>query len=43
MFGVSKSDVELLLEYGYTADEIEDLFFDINLFEETVNAIKLEL
>ncbi|MCM1508484.1 MAG: glucosamine 6-phosphate synthetase [Ruminococcus flavefaciens] len=43
MFGVSESDVELLLEYGYTADEIEDLFFDINLFEETVNAIKLEL
>lgn len=42
MFGVSESDVELLLEYGYTADEIEDLFFDINLFEETVNAIKLE-
>lgn len=43
MFGVSESDVELLLEYGYTADEIEDLFFDINLFEKTVNAIKLEL
>lgn len=43
MFGVSESDVELLLEYGYTADEIEDMFFDRDLFEETLSAIKLEM
>ncbi|MDE5765504.1 MAG: class II glutamine amidotransferase [Ruminococcus sp.] len=42
-YGVDSEDVKLLLEYGYTADEIEDMLFDINLFEETVSAIKLEM
>lgn len=40
MFGISESDVELLLEYGYTADEIEDLLMDKTAFEEAVNEVK---
>lgn len=40
MFGVSESDVELLLEYGYTADEIEDLLMNPTAFEEAVNEVK---
>ena len=43
LFGISESDVELLLEYGYTADEIEDLLMNPTALEETVNAIKLEM
>lgn len=40
MFGVSESDVEMLLEYGYTADEIEDLLMEKTAFEEAVNEVK---
>lgn len=41
-YGVDSSDVELLLEYGYTCDEIEDMFADHNLLHETLQAIKFE-
>ena len=41
-YGVDSSDVELLLEYGYTCDEIEDMLADHNLLHETLQAIKFE-
>jgi len=41
-FGVSESDIEILLDYGYTLDEIEDLLIDGDAFEEAVQAIRLE-
>ncbi len=43
MFGVSESDVELLLECGYTSNEIEDLLMNPMALEEAVNTIKLEM
>ena len=39
-YGVAREDVELLLELGYTADEIEELLLDHDLFEQTVNEEK---
>ncbi len=41
-YGVDSSDVELLLEYGYTCDEIEDMLVDHALLHETLQAIKFE-
>lgn len=41
-YGVDSSDVELLLEYGYTCDEIEDMLADHALLRETLQAIKFE-
>jgi len=41
-FGVSEYDIEILLDYGYTLAEIEDLLIDGDAFEEAVQAIKLE-
>ncbi len=41
-YGVDTSDVELLLEYGYTCDEIEDMLADHALLHETLQAIKFE-
>ncbi len=41
-YGVDSSDVELLLEYGYTCDEIEDMLMDTDLLRETLQAIKFE-
>lgn len=41
-YGVDSSDVELLLEYGYTCDEIEDMLADHALLHETLQAIKFE-
>lgn len=41
-YGVDSSDVELLLEYGYTGDEIEDMLADHNLLHETLQTIKFE-
>lgn len=41
-YGVDSSDVEMLLEYGYTCDEIEDMFADHDLLRETLQAIKFE-
>ena len=41
-YGVDSSDVELLLEYGYTCDEIEDMLADHTLLQETLQVIKFE-
>ena len=41
-YGVDSSDVEMLLEYGYTCDEIEDMLADHDLIRETLQAIKFE-
>ena len=41
-YGVDSSDVELLLDYGYTADEIEDMLVDTDLLRQTLQAIKFE-
>ena len=39
-FGIDEDDVALLLDYGYTAMEIEDLIVDTDLFIKTVNEVK---
>lgn len=39
-YGVDSSDVELLLEYGYTSDEIEELFTDHSLLHEALRDVK---
>ena len=41
-YGVDAADVELLLEFGYTCDEIEDMLADHSLLHETLCAIKGE-
>ena len=41
-YGVDSSDVELLLDYGYTPDEVEDMLMDTNLLHETLMAIRFE-
>jgi len=40
MNGVDSSDVELLLEYGYSCDEIEEMLMDTNLLHEALRDIK---
>ncbi len=39
-YGVDSEDVELLLEYGYTCDEIEEMLMDTNLLHEALRAVK---
>lgn len=39
-FGVNREDIEFLYSCGYTSDEIEEMLFDIDLFEETINEVK---
>ena len=39
-YGVDSSDVELLLEYGYTCDEIEEMLSDHDLLNETLRDVK---
>lgn len=39
-FGVSEEDVLLLLDYGYTADDVEEMLMDSDLLEETLDGIK---
>ena len=39
-YGVDSEDVELLLEYGYTCDEIEEMLADHNLLQETLRDVK---
>lgn len=39
-YGVDSSDVELLLEYGYTCDEIEEMLADHELLHETLRDVK---
>ena len=39
-YGVDTSDVELLLEYGYTCDEIEEMLADHDLLNEALRDVK---
>ena len=39
-YGVDSEDVELLLEYGYTCDEIEDMLADHDLLHEALRDVK---
>lgn len=39
-YGVDSSDVELLLEWGYTCDEIEEMLADHNLLQEALRDVK---
>ena len=39
-YGVDSSDVELLLEYGYTCDEIEEMLSDHSLLQEALRDVK---
>ncbi|WP_294411123.1 class II glutamine amidotransferase [uncultured Ruminococcus sp.] len=41
LFGADENDVILLLDYGYTADEIADLMMDTDMFQETIKELKL--
>lgn len=36
MFGVDKSDIQLLLDYGYCADEIEEMLMDTSMLDEVL-------
>ena len=39
-YGVNREDVELLLEFGYTCDEIEEMLLEPELFEQAMEEIK---
>ena len=39
-YGIDSEDVELLLEYGYTCDEIEEMLMDTNLLHEALRDVK---
>ena len=39
-YGVDEEDINLLLEYGYSADEIEEMLMDYDELSEVLNAIK---
>lgn len=39
-YGVDREDIEFLYSCGYTADEIEELLLDTDLFEETLRETK---
>lgn len=39
-FGVSEEDILLLLDYDYTADDIEEMLMDLVLISETVDELK---
>ena len=41
-YGIDTSEVELLLDYGYTCDEIEEMLNDHDLLQKTLNEIKYE-
>ncbi|MDD6058853.1 MAG: hypothetical protein PUB97_00515 [Ruminococcus sp.] len=41
-YGVDSEDVVLLLDYGYTCDEIEEMLMNTDLLREAVHAIKFE-
>ena len=41
MFGVSEEDVYLLLDYGFSADEIEEMLMNPNLLEDTLAEISV--
>jgi len=39
-YGVDKEDVELLFEFGYSSDEVEEMLMDHDLFEQAMEEIK---
>lgn len=39
-YDIEREDVELLLEYGYSSDDIEEMLFDEDYFNETISAVK---
>ena len=41
-YGVTEDDILLLLDYGYSADEIEEMLCDSNLLLETLCAVRCE-
>ena len=41
-FGADEEDIMLLLDYGYTVDEIEEMLVDYELITDTIKAIKCE-
>ena len=41
MFGVSEEDVYLLLDYGFSADEIEEMLINSNLLEDALAEIRM--
>ena len=40
LYGIIKDEVELLLEYGYDCEEIEEMFFDDDYLQEALVEIK---
>ncbi len=40
IFGIDEDDVFLLLDYGFSVDEIEDMMNDYTLITDTLNALK---
>ena len=38
-FGVSEEEVQLLLDFGYDPDEIEELLMDTETMEEAINEV----
>lgn len=41
-YGIDEDDVIMLLDYGYSSDEIEDMLCDYSLITNTVRAVKGE-
>ena len=41
-YGIDEEDVMMLLDYGYTCDEIEDMLCDYSLITDTIKAVKGE-
>ena len=41
-YGIDEDDILLLLDYGYSADEIEDMFMDNDLLRSTIQNIKCQ-
>lgn len=41
-YGIDEDDIALLLDYGYSADEIEDMLCDYSLITDTIKAIKYQ-
>ena len=39
-FGIDEDDIALLLDYGYSSDEIEDMMMDYDLLHSTIQNIK---
>lgn len=42
LYNVQVEDVELLLNYGYSVMEIEDMLVDTNLLRQTLQAIRFD-